>query len=209
MLDPLLAACAQTLLQGEVICKQRYENLFIYLDDKANRERISHYLQMVERDVRISSDMNAYVCCYAHFTASDVKESCRAQFQSVVDTLQPLVEWLCLLMDCSPTQAPLRPGATISFATLLDRISQSEAQCDTLAAIAKSKVFGSNSPDPSGQLKQIMKKLVDLGYLVSYGLAGTNYRATGKWSVLYDQMGFIRTYESLEEPGTESQARLI
>jgi len=207
--NALYTATLQTLLKGEVICRERYESLFKYLDNVEHQSQISQYLSVLERDVRATNDMHAYVCCYTQFDEPGVKASCKEQFRLVASTLQPLVEWLNLLMACNPTGTPLRPGDIISKADLLGRLEHSQSHCDTLAKIARSKLFGSNSTELQGQLNQVLKKLTELGYLIGFGHSGSRYRATGKWSVLYDQMGFIRAHEALDDAESHNQERLL
>jgi len=55
-----------------------------------------------------------------------------------------------------------------------------------------------------------MTNLEKAGYLKSHGTTGSVYRATGKWSWLYDVMTFIETHEGIQtsDPEDEPQMRL-
>lgn len=209
MSDPMLTAALQTLLQGEVICSIRYKTLFDYLDDERNLESVNQTLTLLGREVRLSTDRDAYLCCYTNISSPEVVSACKERFRRIVQDMQPLVQWMCILMDSNPTGTPIRPNDSISKVDILKRIEQSQGLCDRLATLASNKVFKSTSQDPQGQLQQILNKLVDMGYFIVSGHASTRYQATGKWSVLYDQLGFIRSYEALEVPEDMNQVPML
>lgn len=209
MSDPRFGQCVELLLAQQIICPVEHKLLFDYLDDDRNRLQVREYLAPLNRDIRHTSDREAFLCAYKDVTDPTSKSECKAYFRHIALDIQPLVQWLCLVMDLRPTGRPLRTGDKLSKAELLTRIEGSPVFAERLADLARQKLFGSKSQEPQGQLQQICSKLTDLGYLKPIGHSGITFLATGKWSVLYDQLGFIKSYEKLEEPEDDGQGILI
>ena len=199
MNNPIFTQVVTSLLKAEVICAVKDRVAFDYLRVESNKSEVQTYLKALGRDVRSTSTQDAFICCYTNINDPQVKASSQEQFKIAAKEFQPLVEWLCLVMDCNPTGTPIRAGDIIAKGEILERIEQSQVLYSRLAHLAGNRVFGSRSQDAVGQLQQILAKLVEWGYFISFGHAGTRYQATGRWSVLYDQLGFIRTYEALDE----------
>lgn len=207
--DPLLSAALKMLLQGEIICSVKSRPLFDFLDDENNRRLVSDSLSQFDRDVRLTHNMDAYVCCYTQIEDPEVKAACKDRFRRIVLDLKPLVEWLCMVMDSSPTGTPIRTGDTLSRVDILKRVEQNQQLCERLSLLAAGRLFNSRSQDAQGQLQQVFNKLTEMNYLKAYGHAGTRYQATGMWSVLYDQLGFIRTHENLDEDDDAEQGSFL
>ncbi|MFT5889579.1 MAG: hypothetical protein ACI9BO_002406 [Zhongshania sp.] len=134
MNDPQLTQCLQLLLQDEVIYSYRYSALCTFLGDDASRARVAQTLQLIGRDVRQTSDYDAYVCCYDNISAPEVTTAGKERFKRVVQDLQRLVQWLCLVMDCTPNGTPMRRGDNYSKNDVLSRIEQSHSLCERLAS---------------------------------------------------------------------------
>ena len=63
--------------------------------------------------------------------------------------------------------------------------------------ISRYRLFGSTSVNLDGQLKQVFKKLTDLGYLMKPNPEKQIYLATGKVEHLFEVIRFIDETESL------------
>lgn len=207
--NPLLTRCLQSLLGGNVICQYSNGALFNFLAKEDNRILVATNLRVLARDVRITSDGNAYVCCYAGIDDPDVRQACKSIFKIAVAELRPLVSWLGLCMDANPTGTPLRAGGILTTADLLQRITQSETLCNDLHKISVSSFVNSKATEPQAQLNAVLARLTSVGYLQSIGTKNLRYQATGRWSALYDQLEFIRQHESLEIPEEDPSRRLL
>jgi len=81
---------------------------------------------------------------------------------------------------------------------LLAAIEESNSLKLLLESIAQKLKAGGKSTEARAKLTAVIKYLVDHSYLKTMGGAGTQFVATAKWSLLYDQLEFIRSYDAIE-----------
>ena len=95
MFDQLL----KRLLQGEFICEVSDETGFRYLQDPENAKQVDDFLTRL--DYRLSSTQNQ-LAYYAAFRTIDssARSDIRKVFQQFRVELQPVVEWLDMMMSC-------------------------------------------------------------------------------------------------------------
>ena len=103
----------------------------------------------------------------------------------------------------------MRPGDVLKEGKLFIGFEQSKSHCQTLREITKTGLFESSSPNMKAQLSQVIKKLISEGYLLSHGHSGTQYLATGKWSMLYDFIDFQYSNEFIEDDDFNEQMELV
>ena len=59
-------------------------------------------------------------------------------------------------------------------------------------------MFHTKRSDSAGQIRAVLSSLEKMGYLKPIGTSGSLFRATGRWSWLYDAMTFIQTHEGIQ-----------
>jgi hypothetical protein len=190
----------QLLLAKEVICEHRYpeEHLLLQADENINRMNI--ILGMLNRQVKTTQDKSSYLLAYVDPTKGKTKDAVKAEFSLVVNQIEPLVKWLRLVMDVSGSERPIVPGDLVSESEMQSRIEQVPTLESKLDDLVRTGLFVTRQSESKGRLASVMGKLVDEGYLTRIGTAGSRYRATGKFSWLYDVMEFVKTHENLPEP---------
>ena len=81
---------------------------------------------------------------------------------------------------------------------LLAAIEESNSLKLLLESISQKLKTGGKSTEARAKLTAVIKYLVDQRYLKAMGGTGTQFVATAKWSLLYDQLEFIRSYDAIE-----------
>lgn len=198
--NPTFESAFALLMAGEIVCEHRYPQEFNLLGMEDQVQRMNFMLAPLNRRVRTTQDNASYLMAYIDPGASSARVAIKSQFSRVINHIEPLVKWLRLVMDVSGSERPIVPGEVISESKMQTHIEQVPALEAKLESLVKSGLFSSRQSDSKGRLSYVMGKLVDEGYLTRIGSAGSQYRATGKWSWLYDTMSFISVHEDLPEP---------
>jgi hypothetical protein len=202
----------ELMVQGEVICQQKHEDLFNYLCDESHRLNLNTTLSNINRRVRMTSDKKAFLCAYMDSTDHSAQRKIRSHFRDTLKNFQALIEWLSLYNDVNPEAPAIEAGEVINVNDISASIESSAPLQDKLAAMTSGKgLFGSTSNQSKNQLDHVIKRLSEEGYLIQRCNTGMRYQATGKFSMLYDQMRFIKEHYQLnsEEDQINTQAGLL
>ncbi|MGR9013581.1 MAG: condensin complex protein MksE, partial [Gammaproteobacteria bacterium] len=111
--------------------------------------------------------------------------------------LQPVVEWLDMMMSCLNQDAALSPGDTLSFSGLLQVIEQNQALADRLQTFAKFKDFTSSDDSVKGRLEKLLSTLQKWNYLHLANRDTLIYQVTGKLDYFYQALQFIQEHEQI------------
>ena len=198
--DPSFSAVAHLLLQGKMICAVSEEYYFEWLTEEQNQQAMHEFLYRMDRALATTADEKAFFCAYDNVSEPAAKRVIHGQFKEVANHLEALVKWLKLGMAADSTGSPLAAGDILYESSLLAAIEQSPSLLESLTELARSSFVNSRGADGRAQLKQVLARLVEQGYLVEIGRSGSQYRATAKWSWLFEVMDFIRTHENLQDP---------
>ncbi|MES2822469.1 MAG: hypothetical protein V4732_02625 [Pseudomonadota bacterium] len=196
------------LLAGQIICEQSDESAFRYLTNVTSLEEVEDYVRRIGYTLRRSRDGRAITLCYADPNDPIAKSSIRQSFKETVHHLEPLVRWIGLVTVCREDKFPLVPGDNLYKSKLLTGIENAPSRRDELSRIARSSFIGSTSLKVDGQLSAVLSKLVQKNYLIEIDRQGIQFRATGKWSLLYDIIEFIELNSPDEETIESEQLRL-
>ena len=184
------------LLQGEFVCEISDEAGFRYLQEPENAGQVEAFLQRL--DYRLSRSQN-HLAFYAAYRTIDSqsRSDIRKVFQQFRVELQPVVEWLDMMMSCLNQDTSLSPGDTLSFSSLLQAIEQNQAQADRLQGFARFKDFTSNDDSVKGRLEKLLKTLHSWGYLHLANRDTLIYQVTGKLDYFYQALQFIQEHEQI------------
>lgn len=197
----------ERLLQGVFICRTTDEDGWRFLKIPGNREEVDAYLGQLNRQVATvgtGADGEVFFCGYRQF--DDVERKVISQqFRDICQALTPIAEWLVLVQEAAAQDAPLTEGAPLRLNELQTVIEDTPALREQLARISHYRLFGSTSPTVDTQVKQVFKRLCELGYLIRPNPDKQIYLATGKLDYLYEVIRFIDEAEGLS---LEAQAEL-
>ncbi|WKN20779.1 hypothetical protein [Azotobacter vinelandii] len=193
----------ERLLGGEFICRTSDEDAWRFLKTPANREQIDDYLATLNRMVATvggAGEGDVFFCAYRQL-GEDERRVVGQQFRDVCAALSPLVEWLVLVQEAGAQDAPLTEGSALRLNELQSIVEDTPAFREQLARISHYRLFGSTSAGVDGQIKQVFKRLCELGYLVRPNPDKQIYLGTGKLDYLYEVIRFIDESEGLDLEG--------
>ncbi|MCU7555185.1 hypothetical protein OCL06_11315 [Alteromonas sp. ASW11-19] len=184
------------LLQGEFICQVSDEEGWRYLKRRDSAEQIEPHLNLLNRTLASTAEGEVFFAGYLTL-GDDERKVLHQQFQETATSLVPLVEWLLLVQQASESDMPVTMGNAIRLNELQSTIEDTPAYAEQLEKISRYRLFGSTSVNLDGQLKQVFKRLTELGYLLKPNSEKQIYLATGKVEHLYEMIRFIDETESL------------
>ncbi|QJR79854.1 hypothetical protein CA267_003170 [Alteromonas pelagimontana] len=193
------------LLSGEFICQITNEEAWRYLKVSGNSDKIESQLNVLNRTLATAAEGEVFFAAYQTLGESE-RKVLGQQLQETASSLLPLVEWLLLVQQASGNDVPITQGSAIRLNELQSTIEDTPAFNEQLEKISRYRMFGSTSTALEGQLKQVFKRLTDLGYLMKPNQEKQIYLATGKIEYLYDVIKFIDETEALSLTEQAEQA---
>ncbi|WP_100643950.1 hypothetical protein [Alteromonas facilis] len=185
-----------SLLEGHFVCQVSNEEAWRYLKQAANREALEPHLNLLNRTLASTVDGDVFYAAYQALGEGE-RKAIGSQFQEVASSLRPLVDWLLLVQQANGSDVPVTMGTPIRLAELQTIIEDTPAFAEQLEKLSRYRLFGSTSTQTDGQLKQVFKRLCDLGYLIKPNPDKQIFIATGKVDYLYEVLRFIDETESL------------
>ncbi|EHS1184297.1 hypothetical protein WFH67_14465 [Vibrio vulnificus] len=195
------------LLDEKVICEASYPEAFRFLQDSRNRSEVNAFLHRVSRQVGKTKDSKGYYCSYETLEDPKRRKKATKQFSHMLADLEPLIDWLRLVRNVDAESRPIEAGTRISESELLSAIEESSSMSELLSQIASKFRKVSRSVETKTKLRSVLTYLSDNGYLLSVGSSGAVYIATAKWSLLFDQLEFIHSFEGYELPDDEPESQ--
>ncbi|AFL74734.1 hypothetical protein [Thiocystis violascens] len=190
----------ERLLQGAFICRTTDEDGWRFLKISGNREQVDAYLGQLNRLVATvgagAADSEVFFCGYRALGEAE-RRVIGQQFRDICQSLTPLVEWLVLVQEAAGQDAPLTEGAPVRLNELQTIIEDTPALREQLTSLCRHRLFNSSSAAVDGQVKQVFKRLCELGYLIRPNSEKQIYLATGKLDYLYEVIRFIDEAENL------------
>ncbi|RDV25215.1 hypothetical protein DXV75_11450 [Alteromonas aestuariivivens] len=185
-----------SLLQGQFICQVSDEEGWRHLKSRDNAQKLEPHLNMLNRTLAATADGEVFFAAYLTL-GDEERKVLTQQFQETASSLVPLVEWLLLVQQASESDLPVTMGNAIRLNELQSVIEDTPAYAEQLEKISRYRLFGSTSVNLDGQIKQVFKRLTDLGYLLKPNPEKQIYLVTGKVEHLYEMIKFIDETESL------------
>ena len=186
----------ELLLSGKFICQVSDEDAWRFLKTSGNGDKIETQLNMLNRTLATAAEGDVFYAAYQTLTDNE-RKVLGHQFQEISSNLLPLVEWLLLVQEAGGSDVPVTQGSPIRLTELQATIEDTPAYAEQLEKISRYRMFGSTSTHLDGQLKQVFKRLTDMGYLIRPNQEKQIYLATGKIEYLYDVIKFIDETEAL------------
>ncbi len=186
----------ESLLAGNFICQISDDDGWRFLKTTGNSEKIETQLNLLNRTLATGADGDVFYAAYQTLGDNE-RKILSAQFQEVSSHLLPLVEWLLLVQQASGSDVPVSQGSAIRLTELQASIEDTPAFAEQLAKISHYRLFGSTSSSADGQLKQVFKRLTDLGYVLKPNQEKQIFIATGKIEYLFEVIKFIDETEAL------------
>lgn len=186
----------EQLLSGQFICEVSDEEAWRYLQGESNAQKIEAQLNLLNRTLATAAEGEVFYAAYQDL-ADKERKVLTSQFQDIANNLLPLVEWLLLVQEAAGSDMPVSRGLPIRLNELQTVIEDTPAFAEQIEKISRYRLFGSTSTTLDGQIKQVFKRLVDLGYLLKPNPEKQLFIATGKIDYLFEVLRFIDDAENL------------
>ena len=190
--SPLL----ERLLEGEFICAVTDEHSFHKLQNEALVNDLNHFLRPLNRRVAKNDDGSVYFLAYCDLT-QNARQHLSHQFASTVQSLLPMLEWMQLVQEALGRDGALNAGDTIKLQDFESKVVDNQSLIHRLAHLANDRVFKSTSDKPDMQIKQVFKRIKEMGYLYQPHKDRLFYIVTGKVEQLIELVRFIKDEENL------------
>lgn len=186
----------ERLLSGVFICQINDEEAWRFLKSSANSDKIEAQLNVLNRTLASAADGDVFYAAYQTLGDNE-RKVLGNQFQDISANLLPLVEWLLLVQQATGNDVPVTQGSAIRLNELQSIVEDTPAFAEQIEKISRYRVFGSTSTHLDGQIKQVFKRLTDMGFLLKPNQEKQIYIATGKIEYLYEVIKFIDETEAL------------
>ena len=186
----------ERLLEGEFICAVTDEHSFNKLQNVELVHDLNHFLRPLNRRVAKNDDGSVYFLAYCELTQNS-RQHLSQQFASTVQSLLPMLEWMQLVQEALGRDGALSAGDTIKLQDFESKVVDNQSLSQRLAQLANDKVFKSTSDKPDMQIKQVFKRIKELGYLHQLHKDRLFYIVTGKVEQLIELVRFIKDEENL------------
>lgn len=184
------------LLQGAFICQVTDEEAWRFLKSRDNAAQLEPHLALLNRTLSTTAEGDVFFASFLTIGENERKVLTQ-QFQDTASNLVPLVEWLLLVQQANESDMPITMGSAIRLNELQTTIEDTPAYAEQLEKISRYRMFGSTSVNLDGQLKQVFKRLTEMGYLIKPNPDKQIYLGTGKIEHLYEMLRFIDETEAL------------
>ncbi|MEP2602464.1 MAG: hypothetical protein ABJH28_13405 [Paraglaciecola sp.] len=186
----------ERLLEGEFICAVTDEHSFHKLQNEALVEEFNHFLRPLNRRVAKSDDASVYFLAYCDLS-QNARHHLSQQFSTTIQSLLPMLEWMQLVQEALGRDGALSAGDTIKLQDFESKVVDNQSLMQRLAHLAADKVFKSTSDKVDMQIKQVFKRIKELGYLHQPHKDRLFYIVTGKIEHLIELVRFIKDEENL------------
>lgn len=186
------------LLCGQIICEVgQHEALFIKLSEESFFDEVNAFLHRIGKKVVSTEDDRAFYCAFLTLEPKENMNVVKKQFQHTFKYFEGLIAWLRLVRGITNNARPVVAGDVLNESELLQAIETSSNFNTQLINVFQRFKKDATNKETKAQLSTIMKILVEEDYLVKIGETGSVYRATGKFSLLYEQLDFIQRYQGI------------
>jgi hypothetical protein len=197
----------ERLLEGEFVCAITDEHSFHKLQNDELVEDLNHFLRPLNRRVAKNDDGSVYFLAYC-----DLSDHARVhlghQFSATVQSLLPMLEWMQLVQEAMGRDGGLSAGDTIKLQDFESKVVDNQSLIQRLNQLATDKLFKSTSDKADMQIKQVFKRIKELGYLHQPHKDRQYFIVTGKIEQLIELVRFIKDEENLplddEQPEQEA-----
>ena len=202
--------CVEELLSQNIICEVSNPEGFAYLDNSEHEESINNFLHRIGRKVVRTRDKKGFYCVFSSIEETKKRNAVERHFENVIVNLEGLINWLRLVRNAGNESRPIEAGMRLHESELLSAIEESSSLNLQLDNIAHQFNRAQKSTEVKSKLRSILNFLENEKYFTSIGNTGSVYIATAKWSLIYDQLEFIRMYDGFgEEEPVEQQTELF
>lgn len=197
MSNQTFRATVEALLEGKILCSVSNSALYQYLCNDSSLDEVNQYLVRLGRGVARTYDHAGFYCVYLDIESRGVRRETIAHFERLATDWEALLIWLRLTRQVSTNAHPISAGDVVRESELLASIESSPDQQKDLEDIINRFRIKGRASGPREQLSRIIDYLKTEGFLIE--MSEMTYMGTARWSMLQEQMEFIREQDGIEE----------
>jgi hypothetical protein len=186
----------ERLLEGAYVCAITDEHGYHKLQDENVRDELNHFLRPLNRRIAQSDDGSVYFLAY-HDLNDGARQRISQQFNVTIQSLLPMLEWMQLVQEALGRDGALTAGDTIKLQEFSLKVEDNQSLRQRLAQLATDRHFKSVSEQADTQIKQVFKRIKEMGYLHQPHKDRLFYIVTGKIEQLIELVRFIKDEENL------------
>lgn len=186
----------EKMLEGAFICSVTDEHNHRKLQSESLREDLNHFLRPLNRRIAQSDDGAVFFLAY-----QDINNNARAdlsqQFSQTIQSLMPMLDWMILVQEALGRDGALSAGDTIKLQEFALKVEDNQSLRMRLGQLANDRLFKSTSEQLDMQIKQLFRRVKELGYLYQPHKDRQIFYVTGKIEHLIELVRFIKDEENL------------
>ena len=199
----------EKLLEGKFICEVTDEHNYRKLQNERVRDDLNHFLRPLNRRIAQSEDGTVYFLAY-HDINTDVRQQLTSQFSQTIQSLMPMLDWMLLVQEAMGHDGVLAAGDHIRLQEFTVKVEDNQSLRLRLQQLAQDRLFKSTSEQLDMQIKQVFRRVKELGYLHQPHKDRQVFTVTGKIEHLIELVRFIKDEENLPlEDGNPEQGALL
>src|SRR5690625_1860155 len=192
--NSLRSQCLEKLLAGNVIYEFSFERGYLLLQNPDEQSLIDSIMRQMGRSLVETEDGAGFYLAYSDLASEEVRKSIAAEVRSLSEDWEPLLRWLMICRDIDDNGFPLRPGDPLMHSDLIKSAENSLNTQENITTIASR--FNVRAQSVEAALEGILSRLIERGYLIKDGSRPV-YLATARWSLLREQMEYVRGKEGI------------
>ena len=196
MINKRLMAIANKLLEGYLIDQWNDFENYEFLNDSIFLEDLNNHIRFLGKKCIQTPCGGGYFLVYLDINDPHIKKIITKQLEENVMKLEPLIDWLRLFRKAGGRNEPLFGGDRITSGEILVEVEKSKHVQKGLKEL--SAKIGKTASTVKDQINGILQFLVQREYLVPVGVVGTEYLATSRWSIFYEELQYIAEHNAIE-----------
>lgn len=196
MINKRLMLIANKLLEGYLIDQWNDFENYEFLNNTGYLAELNNHIAFLGKKCIQTPCGGGYFLVYLDINDPHIKKVITKQLEENVMKLEPLIDWLRLFRKAGGRNEPLIGGDRITSGEILVEVEKSKHVQKGLKEL--SAKIGKTASTVKDQINGVLQFLVQREYLVAVGVVGTEYLATSRWSIFYEELQYIAEHNAID-----------
>ncbi|MDQ9021847.1 hypothetical protein RFI02_12095 [Acinetobacter sichuanensis] len=196
MINKRLMIIVNKLLEGYLIDQWNDFENYEFLNNTSYLEELNNHIEFLGKKCIQTPCGGGYFLVYLDIHDLHIKKVITKQLEENVMKLEPFIDWLRLFRKAGGRNEPLIGGDRITSGEILVEVEKSKHVQKGLKEL--SAKIGKTASTVKDQINGVLQFLVQREYLVPVGVVGTEYLATSRWSIFYEELQYIAEHNAID-----------
>ncbi|MFC2998163.1 hypothetical protein ACFODO_23515 [Acinetobacter sichuanensis] len=196
MINKRLMIIANKLLEGYLIDQWNDFENYEFLNNTSYLKELNNHIEFLGKKCIQTPCGGGYFLVYLDIHDLHIKKVITKQLEENVMKLEPFIDWLRLFRKAGGRNEPLIGGDRITSGEILVEVEKSKHVQKGLKEL--SAKIGKTASTVKDQINGVLQFLVQREYLVPVGVVGTEYLATSRWSIFYEELQYIAEHNAID-----------